>query len=280
MNMSLVATKNWVAGYPPILYNQVFYEAGFYIYYDTSPSSPSPFVCEKKNATEDDFVVGESNFHYRKENCGGLAEPTNTYLKVQGKMTDSYTSKDAAFCSNLQNPNGLSKTMKNHLDMPELPSLRRPRLAFHYIGGTFKEDIEPTQLQLKLTQKETNVTVADFQDQLFNNGTLGNITEWNFADVPLQRFFKSSKLRFEGEFQSLDGVIGLDNVRLYTRQKCSPRWSILPNYKFSDLTKLYRSWRRPLSVFEGSYESISDLNSYVGKPAVTLSKINVEECMR
>ena len=225
-------------------------------------------------------MVGESNFDYRSQTCGGLDEPTNTYLKVQGKMTPDFIDKDAAFCSNLQNPNGMSEKIENHLDIIELPPLRRPRLAFHHIGGTFKEEADPTKLQLVMEHRETNFTLTNFDDQFYNNGTLENVTDWKFADVPLQRFFRSSKLRFEGEFQRNEGVIGLDNIRLYTRQKCTPRWSILPDHQFTDLDKMYKSWRRPLSVFEGSYESVSDLNSYFGKPAKTLSKINVEECMR
>ena len=230
--------------------------------------------------TEDELVVGESNFDYRSQNCGGLSEPTNTYLKVQGKMTDAFVDKDAAFCSNLQNPTGMGEKMKNYLDIIELPSLRRPRLAFHYIGGTFKEDVDPTKLQLVMEHREINFNLTNFDDQLYNNGTVENVTEWNFADVPLQRFFRSSKLRFEGEYQRNEGVIGLDNIRLYTRQKCTPRWSILTDHKFTDLDKMSKSWRRPLSVFEGSYETVSNLNQYVGKPAKSLSKINVEECMR
>ena len=48
MNNSLIQTKNWVASYPPVLYNQVYQQTGLYIYYDSSPTTPSLFVCEKK----------------------------------------------------------------------------------------------------------------------------------------------------------------------------------------------------------------------------------------
>ena len=52
MNMSLVSTKNWNAGYAAVLYNQVYYEDGYYIYYDGSPTTPSLFVCEKKGKVQ------------------------------------------------------------------------------------------------------------------------------------------------------------------------------------------------------------------------------------
>ena len=61
MNNSLINTKNWVAGYPPVLYNQVYYGAGYYIYYDSSPTSPSLFVCEKKGKVQ--IIFSTSQFY-------------------------------------------------------------------------------------------------------------------------------------------------------------------------------------------------------------------------
>ena len=56
-------------------------------------------------------------------------------------------------------------------------------------------------------------------DKLFNDGWVANATEWNWEDIPLPKTDSGTIVKILGEFDRLQGVVGLDNIRVYSRQK-------------------------------------------------------------
>ena len=56
-------------------------------------------------------------------------------------------------------------------------------------------------------------------DKLFNNGWVANATEWQWEDIALPKIDSGSIMKFLGEFDRFQGVVGLDNIRVYTKQK-------------------------------------------------------------
>ena len=56
-------------------------------------------------------------------------------------------------------------------------------------------------------------------DKLFNDGWVANVTEWQWEDMALPKVDSGSIVKVFGEFDRLQGVVGLDNIRVYTKQK-------------------------------------------------------------
>ena len=56
-------------------------------------------------------------------------------------------------------------------------------------------------------------------DKLFNNGWVANATEWQWEDIALPKIDSGSIMKFLGEFDRFQGVVGMDNIRVYTKQK-------------------------------------------------------------
>ena len=56
-------------------------------------------------------------------------------------------------------------------------------------------------------------------DKLFNDGWVANATEWQWEDIALPKVDSGSIVKVLGEFDRFQGVVGLDNIRVYTKQK-------------------------------------------------------------
>ena len=56
-------------------------------------------------------------------------------------------------------------------------------------------------------------------DKLLNNGWVANATEWQWEDIALPKVESGSIVKVLGEFDRFQGVVGLDNIRVYTKQK-------------------------------------------------------------
>ena len=56
-------------------------------------------------------------------------------------------------------------------------------------------------------------------DKLLNDGWVANATEWQWEDIALPKVDSGSIVKVLGEFDRFQGVIGLDNIRVYTKQK-------------------------------------------------------------
>ena len=56
-------------------------------------------------------------------------------------------------------------------------------------------------------------------DKLFNDGWIANATEWHWEDMALPKIDSGSIVKVLGEFDRFQGVVGLDNIRVYTKQK-------------------------------------------------------------
>ena len=56
-------------------------------------------------------------------------------------------------------------------------------------------------------------------DKLLNDGWVTNATRWQWEDMALPKVESGSVVKVFGEFDRLQGVVGLDNIRVYTKQK-------------------------------------------------------------
>ena len=45
-------------------------------------------------------------------------------------------------------------------------------------------------------------------------------------------------MMFHANFDSYNGAVNLDNIHIYTKQKCIPRWSRIPDMAFHDTWEL------------------------------------------
>jgi len=85
---------------------------------------------------------------------------------------------------------------------------------------------QPCSLQLQqvppfhLLQPEK--TLAAF-NRTFNNGTVGGVTSWMFETIKLPPVEEGYKFALRGKIPYADASLGVDNLRIITNQRCSPR---------------------------------------------------------
>ena len=56
--------------------------------------------------------------------------------------------------------------------------------------------------------------------------------------IPLNFIKTGTKMMFHANFDSYNGAVNLDNIHIYTKQKCIPRWSRIPDMAFHDTWEL------------------------------------------
>lgn len=103
---------------------------------------------------------------------------------------------------------------------------RRARLAFHQVCGTLPTNNgtptpTPCDLQVQSLHSGGNVTKVFHIDEshTLNDGSADNITEWFWEDIQLPITSAGTRLMFLGDYDRFNGVVSLDNIRFYTRQK-------------------------------------------------------------
>ena len=89
-------------------------------------------------------------------------------------------------------------------------------------------------------------------DKVYNNGTIMNVTSWQWENIKMPPIKMNSRIQFHSEFDRIEGVVELANVRIHTQQKCWPKWVELNGYAFSwyDLTKIPKRYRHSLREYE------------------------------
>lgn len=128
-------------------------------------------------------------------------------------------SSDRVFGCNLFSTGTFVKKLKNTLSFKTLPSLKRSRLAFNYLGGTLTTGSEATTLKVTKELKSNMESIFNAEDTLYNNGSVAHVRSWSWADISLGRVVQGTRLKISSEFDKGNGVIALDNVRVTTRQK-------------------------------------------------------------
>ena len=56
-------------------------------------------------------------------------------------------------------------------------------------------------------------------NELYNNGSVQNVDIWNWQDINLGTVKKGDQIKFTSEFDRFHGVVGIDNIRVYSNQK-------------------------------------------------------------
>ena len=75
------------------------------------------------------------------------------------------------------------------------------------------------KVTLQLSDEEPQELFNAPDDKLFNDGWVANVTEWQWEDIALPKVDSGSIVKVLGEFDRNGGVVGLDNIRVYTKQK-------------------------------------------------------------
>ena len=75
------------------------------------------------------------------------------------------------------------------------------------------------KVTMKSSGDEPHELFSAPDDKLFNDGWVANVTEWQWEDMALPKVDSGSFVKFFGEFDRIHGVVGLDNIRVYTKQK-------------------------------------------------------------
>ncbi|XP_059096707.1 uncharacterized protein LOC131891200 [Tigriopus californicus] len=119
-----------------------------------------------------------------------------------------------------------------NLRLPRLPKLKRSVLSFHHLCGT-KSSVQPEgecQIWVEMTK-------ANWSDQrgslihkidpirFFNNKTVHTISEWQHEKIPIPPLveFETFRLNLRGRHDKDNAILGLDNIHIGTRERCSPR---------------------------------------------------------
>lgn len=91
-------------------------------------------------------------------------------------------------------------------------------MTFHHACGTISSDGKPCSMNLGLGLSENFTTFAELTE-LFNNGTLTNLTKWPWEDIKLPVISPDTILKFSANFDPILGSANLDNIHFYTQQK-------------------------------------------------------------
>ena len=89
-------------------------------------------------------------------------------------------------------------------------------------------------------------------DQVYNDGTIMNVTSWQWENIKMPPMKLNSRIQFHSEFDRMEGVVELANVRVHTQQKCWPKWVELKGYGFiwADRAKFPKRYRHSLREYE------------------------------
>lgn len=162
--------------------------------------------------------------------------------------------------------------------------LRRAKLSFHHICGTHQADAKPCEININLLVADNVTNIHQVAEEFkFNDGSLVNVTEWSWEEFSLPIINANERLQVLGKYDARQGSVNLDNVHLYTRQKCIPRWSIMKRMKFlTDANNNYWLQRSPTNrTYYGSL-SLRDTEILTDKyPTTGINSVTaLENCAR
>ena len=90
------------------------------------------------------------------------------------------------------------------------------------------------------------------EEQVYNDGTIMNVTSWEWENIKMPPIKMNSRIQLLGEFDRMEGVVELANVRIHTQQKCWPKWVELNGYAFiwAEFEKFHKRYRHSLREYE------------------------------
>ena len=85
---------------------------------------------------------------------------------------------------------------------------------------TFKNNVQPSKLTLNSYFRGNSLELfAAANDTIYNNGFAKNGTIWPTQDLFLGYVKQGNVLKFETEYDPENGIVAIDNIRLFTNQK-------------------------------------------------------------
>ena len=161
---------------------------------------------------------------------------------------------------------------------------RRATASFHHICGNKDSSANSCSLKVKTYQDGNETEVYTVEDsKLFNDGAMINVTEWNWEHIPLGMIKPGTQLMFHGNYDTAQGAVNMDNIHVFTRQKCIPRWSRIPFMQFQDQSDIYQ-YVSPspvdLRAFEFSYLEENDMKKRYYEARSDQGVQSIEHCAR
>lgn len=135
---------------------------------------------------------------------------------------------------------GGAKKFRNSLISRPLPTLRRGYISFHHFCGNVdptktnpvntdtpenctltleKDDHQEDEYTLGTEKLKKSIIMSLPQSRMMNNGSLADISEWFYDNVPLPRIQKKERVVLTAEFDSKYGGFGADNIHFHTPQR-------------------------------------------------------------
>ena len=115
-------------------------------------------------------------------------------------------------------------------------------------------------------------------NHLTNDGQVNASTAWRFNTITLPPLMdEDQRLALVGNLDYHKAVLGLDNIRLTTRERCSPRWTKAAGFKLNDVY-INSSLSASLDAYEMSEVSQAEL---AAKHAILEKQpVSLEMCAR
>ncbi len=77
---------------------------------------------------------------------------------------------------------------------------------------------------IQLTSDSSSPIFTFADPDLFNDGSANDTSKmWNFASIDLMTHQSEEKVRIKTKVNSDNGRLGLDDIRITTQQRCSPK---------------------------------------------------------
>ncbi len=112
----------------------------------------------------------------------------------------------------------------------------------------------------------------------YNNGDIAG-KPWNYDTVDLPRFKEpDQRIVVKGLIHKSKGALGLDNIRLTTRERCSPRWTRINGYHIRILSQIEDLVLPTLDNYDFSNIGMQDLRDRHYRASKTGP--NLEYCAR
>ena len=82
-----------------------------------------------------------------------------------------------------------------------------------------KDDHQEDEYTLGTEKFNRSIIMSMPQSRLANNGSLADISEWFYENVPLPRIHRKERVVLSAQFDSKYGGFGADNIHFHTPQR-------------------------------------------------------------
>ncbi len=177
---------------------------------------------------------------YGQTPCEALATATNTKIK-DVDLPDNFNSKlnnqDRFYvCSKTPANPGNDRVLHSLLGLRLPTALKHAEMSFHHMCGHDGAvgTLATVNCSIGVAWDDKDAFFEVDPTKHYDEGDVSTATEFNFEQLRIPGLKSGSRLRLNAMFDLTDGMLGLNNVKVTTRQRCvNPTWSKFGGgYKF------------------------------------------------